>query len=88
MARNAARARPRSHSDHTNNASINHDERDAGVPTSRVLDRRELGGRDSTIQHDQSHRPPLRVVRRIAECSRQCARADRIVTRLIELGAQ
>src|SRR5437879_11857874 len=61
----------------------------SGAPAKTpVLARRELGGHGSTIQYDQAHRPPLRVAQRMPECSRQCARADRIVTRLIELGAQ
>jgi hypothetical protein len=67
---------------------VNQDERDPGVPTSRVLERVRLGGRGSAIHQDESHRAPLGIVGRMAECLRQCARADRIVTRLIELGAQ
>jgi hypothetical protein len=66
---------------------VNQHERDAGVPTSRVFERFRLGD-DAAVQNDESHRSSLGIVRRMAECSRQCARADRIVTRLIELGAQ
>jgi len=67
---------------------VNQHERDARVPTSRVLERFGIGGRGCAVHHDKSHRASLGIVRRMAECSGQCARTDRIVTRLIELGAQ